>query len=342
MTDIAKQVMAALSTVDDPELHRDLVSLGMIRNLEITAAQASFTVVLTTPACPLKSVIENNCRQAVLSRVSDIKEVKVAFDAKVQKPVRKKLPIGHLLAVASGKGGVGKSTVSVNLALALAATGASVGILDADVYGPNLPIMLGLDSLPPMEEEQLVPGRIHGVSLMSIGYMVDADQALMWRGPMLHNAIQKMLHGCKWPELDYLIIDMPPGTGDAQMSVAQSTTLSAGLVVTAPQKVAVADARRGVTAFQLLKVPIVGVVENMSGDTFGTGGGEEAAQQLELPFLGRIPLDGILCQAGDSGLPLMVKDPSHPIAEYFSILAGKIAATLSVLAYQQQLAGKVE
>ncbi len=276
-------VLAALSNVEDPELRKDLVSLNMIQDLEINGNQVKFTIKLTTPACPLKTKIESDARTAV-SAVPGVMFVEIKMDASVPDDGRTRglmqLPIRNAVAIASGKGGVGKSTVAVNVAVALAQAGACVGLLDADIYGPNIPTMMGVGKLPPPTLEKLVPAEAYGVKVMSIGLLVKPDQPLIWRGPMLHSAIRQFLSDVEWGELDYLIIDLPPGTGDAVLSLTQSLPLSGGVIVTLPQQVSLEDARRGMEMFRQLNVPILGVVENMSYlelpdgsrlDVFGSG-----------------------------------------------------------------------
>ncbi len=241
------------------------------------------------------------------------------------------IPIKNIIAVASGKGGVGKSTVSVNLAVALAQTGAQVGLLDADIYGPNIPIMMGVDEMPPVKAGKLAPAEAHGVRFMSMGFLMPPNQALIWRGPMLHKAIQQLFTDVRWEELDYLIVDLPPGTGDAQLSLAQIAPLSGGLIVTMPQMVSVADARRGAAAFQQLEVPILGVIENMSGEIFGSGGGATAAQELNTALLGVIALDADISVGGDQGLPIVAVKPESAAGQTFRQLSQTIVDRLRAL-----------
>ena len=238
------------------------------------------------------------------------------------------IPIKNIVAVASGKGGVGKSTVSVNLAVSLAQTGAAVGLLDADIYGPNIPIMMGVEEMPPVEAGKLIPAEAHGVRFMSMGFLLPPEQALIWRGPMLHKAIQQLFTDVRWGELDYLIVDLPPGTGDAQLSLAQIAPLSGGLIVTMPQMVSVADARRGAAAFEQLEVPILGVIENMSGEIFGRGGGETAAAELGTAMLGVVGLDAEISASGDGGRPIVAASPESEAARTFGELAQKVVAQL--------------
>jgi ATP-binding protein involved in chromosome partitioning len=341
------EVMAALSKVQEPELHKDLVTLGMIRDLKISGEKVSFTIVLTTPACPLKGKIEREAREAVLA-LPGVSAVDLKLDANVPSDGRArglvKLPIRNAIAVASGKGGVGKSTVAVNIAVVLAQNGARVGLLDADIYGPNIPTMMGLTRLPSPKNEKLVPAEAYGVKVMSIGFLVRPEQPLIWRGPMLHSAIRQFLTDVDWGELDYLIIDLPPGTGDAALSLAQSLPLSGGLIVTLPQQVSLEDARRGMEMFRQLDIAIFGVVENMSYlelpdgqrmDVFGTGGGERLAQQAGVPFIGAIPMDPSVRQGGDSGKPVVISNPDSSVAKALRSIAEDVAAKVSVAAFQQ-------
>ncbi len=248
------------------------------------------------------------------------------FDPRIEAKLG--VPIKNIIAVASGKGGVGKSTVSVNLAVSLARTGAQVGLLDADIYGPNIPIMMGVDEMPPVVEGKLIPAEAHGVRFMSMGFLLPPEQALIWRGPMLHKAIQQLFTDVRWGELDYLVVDLPPGTGDAQLSLAQIAPLSGGLIVTMPQMVSVADARRGAAAFEQLEVPILGVIENMSGEIFGNGGGETAARELDATLLGVIGLDADVSASGDQGVPIVAARPESEAARTFGALAQKVVAQL--------------
>jgi len=343
MTSVSENdVINALRKVNDPELHQDLVSLGMIHEIKVKDGSVSFQIKLTTPACPLKSKIEADAKAAVLA-LPGVKIVSVKMDSEVRGDPKLKdvLPysIKYSIAVASGKGGVGKSTVAVNLAIALAKTGAKVGLLDADIYGPNIPTMMGIESLPEPTNNKLTPAEKYGVKVMSIGFLVPPGQALIWRGPMLHTAIKQFLHDVDWGDLDYLVIDLPPGTGDAQLSLAQNIPLSGGVIVTLPQQVSVDDASRGLQMFQTLNVPILGVVENMSYlvladgsqvKVFGEGGGQRLADAANVAFLGQIPMDPTVREGGDSGKPVIVASPETAAAKAFEIIAGKTAAALSV------------
>jgi ATP-binding protein involved in chromosome partitioning len=345
--DISEEaVIAALSKVQEPELHKDLVTLGMIRDLQIDKGKVSFTIMLTTPACPLKNQIEREAKGAV-SKLAGVDEVQIKLDANVPSDGRSRgllqLPIRNAVAIASGKGGVGKSTVAVNVAVVLAQSGARVGLLDADIYGPNVPTMMGVDRLPSPKEDKLTPAESYGVKLMSIGFLVKPDQPLIWRGPMLHSAIRQFLTDVEWGELDYLIVDLPPGTGDAALSLAQSLPLSGGVIVTLPQQVSLEDARRGLEMFRQLDVEVFGVVENMSYlelpdgtrmDIFGSGGGEELARSSGVPFIGAIPMDAAVRQGGDSGKPVVITHPDSPVSQALRSVAENVAAKISIAAVQ--------
>jgi ATP-binding protein involved in chromosome partitioning len=348
VTQVTKEaVLAALSTVDDPDLRKNLVTLNMIQDLKINGTTVDFTIMLTTPACPMKDKIHNEALAAVQG-VEGVKDVNIKMDANVPTDGRSRgllqVPVRNAIAVASGKGGVGKSTVSANLAVSLAQSGARVGLLDADIYGPNIPTMMGVEQLPPATGNKLVPAEAFGVQIMSIGFLVKPGQPLIWRGPMLHSAIRQFLTDVAWSELDYLIIDLPPGTGDAQLSLAQSLPLSGGVIVTLPQQVSLDDALRGLEMFRQLNIPILGVVENMSYlelpdgtrvDVFGSGGGQKLAQATQVPFIGAIPLDPAVREGGDSGKPIVVGHPESVVARALKAIAEDIAAKISVAAMKQ-------
>lgn len=331
-------VMAALGTVIEPELHRDLVSLNMIRNLKIEGNDVTFTIMLTTPACPLRGKMEGDSR-AALAQVPGIGQITINWDANVPEDTRIKNQLGqafrNTIAVSSGKGGVGKSTVSVNLAISLAQTGARVGLLDADILGPNVPMMMGVEQMPPPQNRKMIPAENFGVKFISMAFLVKPDQPLIWRGPMLHSAIRQLLTDVDWGELDYLIVDLPPGTGDAQLTLAQVLPLSGTIVVTQPMQVAAADALRGLKTFEKLEVPILGVVENMSGEFFGTGAGQKLATEYNTEFLGTVPMDANVRVGGDSGQPIVVAFPDSPAAQAFDDIARKVAARISVLALKK-------
>jgi ATP-binding protein involved in chromosome partitioning len=341
---IKEAVLAALSKVQEPELNKDLVTLNMIRELEITTDKVSFTIMLTTPACPLRGQIDKEAKQAVMA-IEGVKSVEIKWASDVPNDGRMRglvnLPIRNAIAIGSGKGGVGKSTISVNMAIVLAQTGARVGLMDADIYGPNIPTMLGVEKLPPPLGNQLVPALAYGVKMISMGLLVKPGQPLIWRGPMLNSAIRQFLGDVEWGELDYLIVDLPPGTGDAALSLAQALPLSGVIIVTLPQLVSLEDASRGLQMFRTLEVPILGIIENMSYldlpdgtrmDIFGSGGGEQLAQSSGSTFLGKVPIESSVREGGDNGKPIVVLKPDSPAAQSMRDIAGKVAARLSVSA----------
>lgn len=348
----ASTVLEVLRPVQDPELRKSLVELNMIRNVKIEDGEVSFTLVLTTPACPLREFIVEDCQKAV-RQLPGVKQVLV--DVTAETPQQKGLPdrtgipgVKNILAVSSGKGGVGKSTVAVNVAVALAKLGAKIGLIDADIYGPNVPTMLGLaDAQLNVRQspngEILEPAFNHGVKLVSMGFLIDKDQPVIWRGPMLNGIIRQFLYQVDWGELDYLIVDMPPGTGDAQLTLVQAVPMAGAVIVTTPQNVALLDSRKGLKMFQQLGVPVLGIVENMSYfippdlpdrqyDIFGSGGGEKTATELGIPLLGCVPLEILLRQGGDRGLPIVASDPDSASAKALMAIAQQIAAKVSVAA----------
>ncbi len=345
------QVLDALKKVMDPELGKDLVTLNMIRNIRIDGGRVSFSLVLTTPACPLKKELEENARKAV-EAIPGVKEVVVNVSSEVPRTKRtpQKEPIEgvrNTIAVASGKGGVGKSTVSVNLALSLAKMGARVGLLDTDLYGPSVPTMMGVHKeVHTTEDKKLIPVESHGVKLMSVGFMLDEETPLIWRGPLVMQLVQQFLKGVAWGELDYLVIDLPPGTGDAQLTLVQTIPLTGSVVVTTPQDVALIDARRAIKMFKEVNVPILGIVENMSyfvcphcGQTteiFSHGGGEKTAQRYGVELLGTIPIDPSIREGGDRGVPVVEGNPESAQARAFMEIAKKVAAKISVISLTEQ------
>ncbi len=335
-------VLEALGKVKDPEIGKDLVSLGMIEDVKVESGKVSFVINLTTPACPLKDEIRGSALAAV-EALEGVSEVDITMGAKVPVGQKKSAPsnIKNVIAVASGKGGVGKSTVAVNLAVILAQKGAKVGLMDADIYGPNIPTMMGVDRLGGSSEGKILPGEGHGVKVISIGFMVKPEQALIWRGPMLHSAIKQFITDVDWGELDYLIVDLPPGTGDVQLSLSQTLELQGGVIVTMPQQVSLDDALRGINMFQELGVPIFGVVENMSYletpdgermDIFGSGGGEKLAKMTDVPFIGSIPIDPQVRIGGDQGMPVSLSHPDSPVSKKLVEITEKIAAQVSIQA----------
>jgi ATP-binding protein involved in chromosome partitioning len=334
-------ILNQLSTVMDPELNRDLVSLGMIKDIQAIDGNVKFTIELTTPACPLRTRIETDARNAITS-LEGVKNVDIKMSARVpqsQKIDEKiNLNIKNIIAVSSGKGGVGKSTIAVNIAVALAQSGASVGILDADIYGPNIPTMMGISSLPTPKNNRLIPAIAHNVKIMSIGFLVKEGQPLIWRGPLLNATIKQFLTDVDWGNLDYLVVDLPPGTGDVQLSLSQHIPITCGIIVSTPQKVSLDDASRGIEMFKKLEVPIAGVIENMSAmqlpdgtilDIFGEGGGEAMAKTYGLPFLGRIPLNPEIRINSDAGTPIVVSQPESAPAKILLNMACEIASFIS-------------
>jgi ATP-binding protein involved in chromosome partitioning len=345
MSNVKKEsILAALGKVQEPELHKDLVTLNMIQDLESKDGDVSFTIMLTTPACPLRSRIEKEAKEAVMA-LEGVKRVEIKMDSNVPNDGRMRglvnAPIRNAIAVASGKGGVGKSTVAVNLAVALAQSGARVGLMDADIYGPNIPTMMGVERMPNPKEDKLIPAEAYNVKMMSMGFLVKPGQPLIWRGPMLNSAIRQFLSDVEWGELDYLIIDLPPGTGDAPLSLAQALPLSGVVIVTMPQNVSLEDASRGLQMFAQLEVPILGVIENMSYltlpdgtkmDVFGQGGGQQLANNYNVPFLGAVPLNPEVRVGGDSGKPIIISDPESDAALALQEIAQAVAARVSVAA----------
>lgn len=340
-----QQVINALATVIEPELHRDLVTLKMIREVSVQNDTVNFTIVLTTPACPLRGQIDAEATAAVKT-IPGVKNVHIKWDANVPTDARisgrLQMDVRSTIAVASGKGGVGKTTVAVNLAVALAQAGARVGLLDADIYGPNIPIMLGVENQHPLaEHDKIVPLEAFGLKLMSMGFLVSPEQAMIWRGPMLHSAIRQFLTDVEWGSLDYMVIDLPPGTGDAQLTLAQTLPLTGAVIVATPQDVALSDVVRGVNMFKRLEVPVLGVVENMSyflcphcgerTDIFDHGGAHRMADKMEVPFLGEIPLDPKIRLGGDTGLPVSITEPDSALGQAFKNVAQQVAAKVSVL-----------
>ncbi|OGN83287.1 MAG: hypothetical protein A2X23_12260 [Chloroflexi bacterium GWC2_73_18] len=343
-------VLEALSRVRDPELGRDIVALDMIRDLAIEGDRVAFRIELTTPACPLRDEIETNARQAIAALGAG--EVAITWGAMVRRAApanqTQLIPgVKNVIAVASGKGGVGKTTVSVNLAVALAQDGASVGLLDADITGPNIPLMMGLDGQPTAgADNKIEPLARYGVKVISIQFFVPEGQPIVWRGPLVGGAIQQFLRDVDWGELDYLVIDLPPGTSDAQLTLAQAVPLSGALLVTTPQDVALLDVTKALAMFRRLSVPVLGVVENMSAfvcphcgeptEIFGRGGGEKFAREAGLEFFGGIPLDVTVRQGGDAGVPAVAQREPGAAAVALRLLARTLAARMSVRAARQQ------
>lgn len=347
-----ESVLEILRPVQDPELQKSLVELNMIRNVQIDQGKVSFTLVLTTPACPLREFIVEDCQKAVKT-LPGVEQVEVEVTAET--PQQKGLPdrqgidgVKNIIAVSSGKGGVGKSTVAVNIAVSLAQMGAKVGLIDADIYGPNVPTMLGLSDAKVMVQQGpqgdvLEPAFNHGVKMVSMAFLIDKDQPVVWRGPMLNGIIRQFLYQVNWGDLDYLIVDMPPGTGDAQLTLAQAVPMSGVVIVTTPQTVALLDARRGLKMFTQLGVAVLGIVENMSYfippdlpekkyDIFGSGGGEKTAKELGVSLLGTIPLEMPVREGGDGGTPIVISQPDSASAQELRAIAQRVAAKASVAA----------
>jgi ATP-binding protein involved in chromosome partitioning len=358
-----EQVIDALRNVEEPDLKKDLVTLNMIKDVEVDGKKVSFTVVLTTPACPLKELIANACRNAIIHFVDKDAEVTVNMTANVttKRPEsEEQLPgVRNIIAVASGKGGVGKSTVAANLAVAMAQTGAKVGLIDADIFGPSQPIMFGVENerlfISEKDGRQLMlPVEKFGVKVLSIGFLTDPSQAIVWRGPMASKALRQLFMDADWGELDYLFIDLPPGTSDIHLTLVATVPVTGAVIVSTPQNVALADARKGIAMFGMdsIKVPIIGIVENMSYFTpkelpenkyyiFGKGGCKKLAEELHIPFLGEIPLVQSICEGGDKGIP-MVMDQEHPAALAFLTVAGNVAQQIAIRNASQHPTQKLE
>ncbi|HEY2924912.1 MAG TPA: Mrp/NBP35 family ATP-binding protein [Candidatus Eisenbacteria bacterium] len=341
------KVLDALRSVMDPDLHRDIVSLNFIRNMKIEGDIVSFDVNLTTPACPVKERLREQSRQAVLSGVPGVKDVRVNMTAEVRRPATPETSrirgVKNIIAVGSGKGGVGKSTVAANLAVSLARSGATVGLLDADIYGPSIPIMMRSSGEPEIKDQVIQPVEAHGVKLMSMGYL-SGEMPLIWRGPMAHKALQQSLLGVNWGELDYLVVDLPPGTGDVHLTLVQTVPVTGAVIVSTPQDVGLQISMKTLRMFQQTKVPILGIVENMSyylcphcggrDEIFGHGGATHAAESLGVPFLGEIPLDSAIRKHSDTGTPVVLAEPDSSSARAFAEITGKLAQQISIQAFR--------
>ena len=342
-------ILNALKRVNDPDLHKDLVTLKMIDNIQVNENMISVDVILTTPACPLKDKIQQDCENAIKEDFPEAKEITIKMTSKVASHVNEVkdaiLPgVRNTIAIASGKGGVGKSTIAVNLAVALAKDGAKVGLIDADIYGPSIPLMMGIKEKPRVYQDKetmkMLPLENFGIKLMSIGFLIDDNAPVIWRGPMASGAVKQFLSDVAWGELDYLIFDMPPGTGDIQLTLAQTIPLTGAVIVTTPQEVSLIDARKGLKMFHRVNVPVLGIIENMSYfiapdtgikyDIFGNGGGENLSVELEAPFLGGIPIDPRVRIGGDKGIPIVFDIPDSEHAKIIYSIARKLAAQVSI------------
>ncbi len=349
-------VLNALRVVVDPDLRRDIVSLGFVKNLSIEKSRVTFTIELTTHASAMKDQLREQAAAAVraLPGVADVAVEMTANVRSVSAPETGRTPVPgakNVIAVGAGKGGVGKTTVAVNLALALAKYGSRVGILDGDIYGPNVPIMLGLNQQQLQTDgKRIVPAEKYGVQVVSMGFLTGDDAPVIWRGPMLHGAVQQFFRDVAWSNLDYLIVDMPPGTGDVALSLSQTVPVAGAVLVTTPQQVSLADTRRAIRMYQKLNIPPIGLVENMSyyacqnchheADIFGHGGGEALAGSMEIPFLGRLPVYQPIREGSDTGIPLIVGDPDSPAGRAIMLVAERVAAQISVAAHKSAEANK--
>jgi ATP-binding protein involved in chromosome partitioning len=345
-----KAVLDALKAVEDPDLHRDIVSLGFVKELTIDDGRVAFAIELTTPACPVKDQLRDQARAAV-KRLPGVSSVDVQMRARVREAagsgtVRAPLPgVKNIVAVGAGKGGVGKTTVAVNLAIALAKCGGRVGMIDADIYGPNVPAMLGMRAQLATDAGKIVPAERYGLQVVSMGFLASDDAPIIWRGPMLHSLVQQFFREVAWAELDYLVVDLPPGTGDVALSLSQTVPVAGAIVVTTPQQVALTDSRRAVRMYQKLEIPTLGIIENMSyfacrncgheADIFGHDGGEQLATDLSVPFLGRIPIYQPIREGSDAGVPLVLSEPESPASRAFIAVAERVAAQISIASYQR-------
>jgi ATP-binding protein involved in chromosome partitioning len=339
-------ILKALQAVKDPWLNRDIVTLGFVKDLQIDNGGVRFRLILNRPSASAQTLLEQAARDAISSlNNSQAVEIKTGWEITPGKATEGKQSVPgvkNIVAVSSGKGGVGKSTIAVNLAVALAQAGAKIGLLDTDVYGPNVPIMVGVNEQPLVRGQMLIPNSAHGLKVMSLGFLNPGDKPVVWRGPMLHTAVRQFLYDVEWGELDYLVVDMPPGTGDAQLSLAQLVPVQGAVLVTTPQEVAMADVRKAINMFEQVHIPVLGIVENMSyyvcencstrHAIFGTGGGRELATRFNVPLLGQVPLSVNVREGGDKGVPIVVGEPDGPQAAAFREIADNVAAQISLQA----------
>jgi ATP-binding protein involved in chromosome partitioning len=346
LTDAA--VLEALRQVRDPDLHKDIVSLGFVKQLAVDHGRVAFTIELTTPACPVKDVMREQARVAVaaLPGVSSVAIEMTAAVRAVSPAADGRAPVEgvkNIIAVGAGKGGVGKTTVAVNIAAALAARGSRVAIVDGDMYGPNVPIMLGLKTRLETDGHKIIPAERFGLQVVSLGFLTEDDAPVIWRGPMLHKMVHEFFREVRWDRIDYLIVDLPPGTGDVALSLQQNVPVAGAVLVTTPQTVAVADTRRAVQMYRKLNIPALGLIENMShfvcsgcgreSDPFGRGGGEALAGELGVPFLGYVPLHEPIRVAGDVGVPIVLSDPASPAAGALAAAAERVAQQVSIASF---------
>jgi len=343
-------VLEALKIVRDPDLNRDIVSLGFIKGLTVDGGRVAFTIELTTPACPVKDQMRDQARAAVM-QLPGVSAVDVQMSARVREAVgadgsRQTVPgVKNVIAVGAGKGGVGKTTVAVNLAIALSKCGSKVGLMDADIYGPNVPIMLGMKSQLTNDGQKILPAEKYGLQVISMGFLTTDDAPIIWRGPMLHGALQQFFREVRWIDLDYLVVDLPPGTGDVSLSLSQTVPVAGAIIVTTPQQVSLADSRRAAAMYRKLNIPPLGIIENMSyfvctncqheSDIFGHGGGEQMAAELGIPFIGRVPIYQPIREGSDIGVPLMISEPDSPAARAFMAAAERTAAQVSIASYNR-------
>ncbi|PYP85256.1 MAG: chromosome partitioning protein [Blastocatellia bacterium AA13] len=345
------EILEALRNLEEPDLKKSIVDLNLVSDVKVNGDKVALKLTLTTPACPHKSQLEGSIRDALL-KLAGVKSVEIARELNLPfgsqgAEGKQGIPgIKNIVAVSSGKGGVGKSTVAVNLAVGLGKYGAKVGLLDTDVYGPNVPLMVGIDADPLVRGQKLIPHEAHGVKVMSIGFLNRGDRPVVWRGPMLHSAVKQFLYEVEWGDLDYLVVDMPPGTGDVQLSLAQLVSVQGAVLVTTPQEVAMADVRKAFNMFEQVQVPVLGIVENMSyfvcpncssqHEIFGSGGGRELASRFGTKLLGQIPLSSSIRETGDMGRPIVLADRDDPVSQAFGDLICATAAQVSILATKKR------
>ncbi len=344
-------VLDALRAVKDPDLHKDIVALGFVKNLRIDEGRVGFTIELTTPACPVKDMMRDQAR-SVVSAIGGVSSVDIEMTAQVRAGARPDAGcapvegVKNVIAVGAGKGGVGKTTVAVNLAVALAQRGSRVALLDGDMYGPNVPIMLGLHAQLETDGKKIVPAERYGLQVVSLGFLTQDDAPVIWRGPMLHGALQQFFRDVGWKDVDYLIVDMPPGTGDIALSLSQTVPVAGAVLVTTPQSVSIADTRRAVHMYRKLNIPPIGLIENMShfvcpdcgheSDVFGKGGGERLASELSVPFLGSIPMYAPVRTGGDTGVPIVIGEPASAPARALVAAAERVAQQVSIASYSRR------